>query len=141
MSLLRNPQDPKGSWCVLAKGQSTAAGSAWDYCPDACNTAAPPADTASYPKAYNCKNGFTGLPGTSCTCSNSYAISFQGYGTKYTGQSGCTEFEETGSGMCVTTCTKSECLRRRRGSGFGAGAAQKSFQLRRFCWDTRRLAC
>ncbi len=106
-----NPNnDVKGAWCVLAKGQSTPAGAAWDYCQPGCaasrgsggssgGSSTPSSSTD--PRPLNCA-AITGLP-AGCTCrQDSYTIMFQGYGTTRTGQ-GCTFFSEAGTGMCVTT--------------------------------------
>ncbi|KAG2485621.1 hypothetical protein HYH03_015684 [Edaphochlamys debaryana] len=109
-----NPNnDPKGTWCVLAKGQLSPAGAAWDYCQDGCNTAAPPStcDTVKgpFPCKQECQRGISisGQP-AGCVCADLYSISFDGYGTSYSNQRGCTIFSETGSGMCVVQCTNNK---------------------------------
>ncbi|PNW72794.1 hypothetical protein CHLRE_15g644050v5 [Chlamydomonas reinhardtii] len=121
-----NPtNDPKGVWCALAKGQATATGTSWDYCPDACNPtttttggtssgaggsssgpAPSPAAAPSYPLRKDCgARAVTGLP-TGCSCADSYNIGFDEFGTSYAKQRGCTSFIETqGRGICITTCT------------------------------------
>ena len=108
-----NPNsDPKGAWCVLARGQSTPAGAAWDYCLPGCSSSSggsgggsgSGSGSSTDPKPLGCART-TGLP-TGCQCLPSYTITFQGYGTTRAGTF-CTQFAESGSGMCVTNndCT------------------------------------
>ncbi|PNH07377.1 hypothetical protein TSOC_006164, partial [Tetrabaena socialis] len=64
----------------------------------------PQGATITYPYALACQRGINDLPAT-CTCQDSYTITFTGGGT-YNNQRGCTAFEESGrTGMCVVTCT------------------------------------
>ncbi|KAG2428380.1 hypothetical protein HYH02_014396 [Chlamydomonas schloesseri] len=128
-----NPNnDPKGVWCALAKGQATASGTSWDYCPDACNPsssssgtggsssgttpsgpAPSPATAPAYPLRKDCPKGVTGLP-VGCVCSDSYNIGFDDFGTSYAKQRGCTAFAETeGRGVCITSCINNKAANRK----------------------------